>query len=93
MLGYISRFFIQPLRPLLHLKDPTMRTSSEAGYDIAELATNKAFPGERGYFTLLKKDISSPDSMNEKGQEKLWMKTIEWAGITSDNTALKSAFK
>lgn len=93
MLVYMSKFVIQPLRFLLRFMDPTMRTAATAGVDVADLATNKAHPGDRGYFTLLKKDVSAPDSMDEETQQKLWVKTLEWAGITRENTALTVAFE
>ncbi|KAI9784388.1 MAG: hypothetical protein M1816_000859 [Peltula sp. TS41687] len=93
MLVYMSKFVMQPLRPLLRLKDPTMRTAAEAGVDVVDLAMNRAFPGERGYFTLLKRDISSPESRDEKKQRKLWVKSAEWARITRENTALEAAFE
>lgn len=86
MLVYMSRFIIQPLRPLLRLMDPTMRTSAEAGADVIDLATNKAHPGERGYFTLLRKDDSSPESQDKEKQRNLWVKSAEWAGITWKDT-------
>lgn len=70
-----------------------MRTAATAGVDVADLATNKAHPGDRGYFTLLEKDVSAPDSMDEETQQKLWVKTLEWAGITRENTALTVAFE
>ena len=70
-----------------------MRTSASAGVDVAELATNKAHPGERGYFTLLEKDASSPDSMNEETQQKLWVQSLTWAGITPNDVALTNAFE
>lgn len=76
----MSKYIIRPMRPLLRLADPTMRTSSEAGTDVAKLATNEASPGVRGFFTLLKEDFSSPDSLNEKIQEDIWEKTLEWTG-------------
>ena len=70
-----------------------MRTAAEAGADVVDLATNKAYPGERGYFTLLEKDESSPESKDEGKQQKLWVKSAEWAGITPKNTALKVGFE
>lgn len=88
MLYYMSVFIIQPLRFLLRFMDPTMRPAAEAGIDVAELATNKAHPGEHGYFTLLKKDVSAPDSMDEEKQQRLWVKSMEWARIARENTAL-----
>lgn len=91
MLFYMSKFIIQPLRFLLRFMDPTMRTAAKAGIDVADLATNKAYPGERGYFTLLEKDVSAPDSMDEETQQTLWVKSMEWARITRENTALSVA--
>lgn len=67
-----------------------MRTSAEAGADVIDLAVNISHPGERGYFTLLQKDISSPESQGEETQRKLWVKSAEWAGVTSKDTALKT---
>ena len=69
-----------------------MRTAAQAGVDVANLATNNAHPGKRGYFTLLKKDVSAPDSLNAETQQKLWVKSLEWARITRDNTVLTAAF-
>lgn len=89
----MSKYVIRSFRPLLRLMDPTMRTAAQAGVDVVELATNKAHPGERGYLTLLNKDASSPDSLNEDTQRKLWVKTLEWTVITRKSTALKAAFE
>ncbi|KAL8730887.1 MAG: hypothetical protein Q9166_003814 [cf. Caloplaca sp. 2 TL-2023] len=88
MLFYLSKFVIGPLQPLLRFMDPTMRTSAEAGKDVIQLATNEAYPGDRGYFTMLKKDESSPESRDEAKQERLWVKTAEWAGVEDGDTAL-----
>ena len=66
--------------------DPTMRTSAEAGTDVIDLATNKAYPGERGYFTMLQKDDSSRESQDKEKQRKVWVKSAEWAGITWKDT-------
>lgn len=89
MLFYLSKFIIPTLRPLLRFIDPTMRTAAEAGADVVDLATNTAYPSEQGHFTLLAKDSSSPESQDEEKQRKLWIKSAEWARITSENTALK----
>lgn len=62
----MSKFVIRPLQFLLRFMDPTMRTAAKAGVDVVDLATNKAYPGDRGYFTLLKKDVSAPESMDEE---------------------------
>lgn len=87
-LHIVQRFALQPLRPVLRLMDPNMRTAADAGADVIELATNKAYPGERGYLKLLKRESSSPDSLVEEVQQKVWVKSAEWAKITKENTAL-----
>ena len=87
-LVFMSRFVLGPFRPLLRLVDPTLRTAAEAGVDVMQLATNKAYTNERGYFTLLQKDDSSPDSRDEGKQHALWVRSAEWVGITPEKTAL-----
>ncbi|KAK7952545.1 NAD(P)-binding protein [Apiospora aurea] len=85
-----QRFVIQPFMSVLRLlSGPTMRTSRAAGEDVMKLALGTAHPGERGFFTHLKKEESSPESLDEGKQEKLWAKTLEWTKVTTGNTALK----
>ncbi|PYI05735.1 hypothetical protein BO78DRAFT_446881 [Aspergillus sclerotiicarbonarius CBS 121057] len=88
ILRLLSRLVIRPLRPLLRLMDPTMRTAAEAGVDVIELAVSKDYAGEAGFFTLLKKDDSSPESQDGEKQQRLWRKTLEWAQISPKDTAL-----
>ncbi|KAI1735298.1 putative short-chain dehydrogenase [Xylaria scruposa] len=89
---FMSRFVLKPLIPVIkRLADPTFRSSAEAGADIIELAVNVAHPGERGYFTLLKKDQSDTLTLDKDVQMRVWKKSAEWAKITKDNTALKDA--
>lgn len=90
-LAIMQRLVLQPLGPLFHLLIPTMRTSAAAGADIVELALNSKYEGEQGFFTLLKKDESSPESRDEYKQEKLWFKSAEWAGIKTEDIGLGNA--
>lgn len=90
MVQYLSKIIIRPLKPLLQLMDPTIRTAAEAGQDVARLAINEAVPSERGYFTLLKKDESPPESLDERKQEHLWIQSAQWVGITAQDTSLES---
>ncbi|KAI1463400.1 NAD(P)-binding protein [Daldinia caldariorum] len=87
-LRVVQRLVLQPLRPLIRLTDPSYRTAADAGIDVVDLATNNVHPGERGYLLTLKKEPSSPDSYNEDTQEKLWVKSAEWAKITKEDTAI-----
>lgn len=68
--------------------DPTARTVSQAAVDVARLATNDAHPGERGYYTLLTPYEGSQDSQDEKTQEVLWEKSLQWVSITAQDTAV-----
>lgn len=86
----LSKLVVRPLRPLLRLVDPCVRTSADAGTDVARLAINEANPSERGHFILLEKSESSPDSLDEKKQEALWQKSAEWVGVKSQDIALAS---
>ena len=89
----MQTFIFKPfLSPLKYLKGPTLRTAGPAGVDVVELSVNPKYAGKRGFYTLLQEDQSSPDSQDENKQERLWEKTLEWARITGENTALKAAF-
>ena len=68
-----------------------MRTSAEAGVDVIKLATNEAHAGERGYFTLLEEDSSSPESQNQEKQQSLWVKSLGWAKIAAKEHAFEMA--
>ncbi|KAH6655957.1 hypothetical protein BKA67DRAFT_657854 [Truncatella angustata] len=87
-LTILSKFVLRPLRPLLSLMDPTARTAAAAGIDVARLATNEAHPGERGYFTLLTPDQGSKESRDETAQDALWSKSVQWVGLTAQDTPL-----
>jgi hypothetical protein len=68
--------------------DPIARTSGAAGIDTARVAANAAHPGERGFFTLLKRDQAPAVSRDEQTQDAVWTRSAEWAGITQQDTAL-----
>lgn len=90
---FMQKYILKPLSPVMrYLFDPTFRPSSAAGIDMVELAVNGAYNnGERGYFTLLKKDDPDPVVLEEETQLKIWEQTARWAKITKENTALKTA--
>ncbi|TVY81461.1 WW domain-containing oxidoreductase [Lachnellula suecica] len=78
----LTKLVLRPLRPLLSYMDPTARTVAAAGTDVARLAMNEAHPGERGYFTLLTPDQGSRESRDETSQNALWLKSVQWVGLT-----------
>ncbi|ROW09243.1 hypothetical protein VPNG_05898 [Cytospora leucostoma] len=83
MLRCMSSLVIRPFQPLLRMVDPTMRSSAEAGKDIALLATNTAHPSVRGYFTLLEKADSPKASLDEQKQDELWLQSARWIRLLS----------
>lgn len=86
-LRIMSRVIIKPLSPLLRaMVDPTMRSAKDAGVDVIDLAIGKVYMHAEGYFTMRKKDESSAESRDEREQEVLWMKTLEWTGIGEEDT-------
>ena len=89
----MQRFVLQPMQPLLGLFDPTIRTAATAADEMVELAVGKAHPGERGYFVPQLVSASGSDESNNKGkQERLWVKSLEWAKVREGDTALETAF-
>lgn len=88
MLQYMSRLIIQPLRPLLRMMDPTMRTSADAAADIVRLARNDVHSGESGYFILLERSAPPPGSVDEQVAEQLWQASAKWTGVTATDSFL-----
>lgn len=62
-----------------------MWPAAEAAFDVALYMFNSR---SSGYVTHCFFDNSSPDSMDETTQQKLWAQTLAWAGITQESTAL-----
>ncbi|KAK0615334.1 putative short-chain dehydrogenase [Bombardia bombarda] len=89
----LQKYFLRPLLPILKFTAPTLRGSAQGGFDVVELAISPKYAGEKGFYTMLAKDESSPESQDEAKQQSLWAKTLEWARITKDSTALKVAFE
>ncbi|KAK3984535.1 short-chain dehydrogenase [Cladorrhinum sp. PSN332] len=91
-IGLMSRVLIQPLAPLLKLINPHNRSAAVAAEGLIELALGKVHPEGRGYYDLLEEAKSSEESYDKGKQESLWAKSLQWARITADNTALRTAF-
>ncbi|KAK8017788.1 short-chain dehydrogenase [Apiospora rasikravindrae] len=89
-MALMQTFVYKPLLPILRLiMGPTLRTAAPAGHDVIELALNPRYAGQRGYYTLLQKDQSSPDSKDKGKQSGLWAKTLIWAKIHQERTKLQ----
>jgi hypothetical protein len=88
----VMKVVLGPLQPVLKYLIPTLRPVSIAAADLIEISVGEEYRGESGYYVMLQKDISSPESNDEVKQQKLWTKSLAWAEITEDQTALKTAF-
>ncbi|KAI1347637.1 NAD(P)-binding protein [Xylaria sp. FL0043] len=87
----LQRFLFQPFKSVLRLADATMRTAANAAADVVELATSPALD-RGGFYNLLSKTESAPDSYNEEVQDTLWTRTLNWAGINEQNIGLGALF-
>lgn len=88
---FMMKWVLSPLQPLLKFLIPTLRSVTTAGIDLIEISIGEQAT-KGGYYTMMNSDASSPESKDEGKQRKLWSKSLEWAGITQDKTALKTAF-
>lgn len=78
---------------LRRLVDPTWRRSSEAGIDMVEITVNRKYShGERGYYTLLKRDQPDEIVRDVQAQERVWRQAVRWAGVEQDECRLEGAF-
>ncbi|KAI1271140.1 hypothetical protein F5Y07DRAFT_383939 [Xylaria sp. FL0933] len=90
----MQKYLLRPFQPVYRLfGNKVFRSSAQAAVDIVELALNNAQPDARGYFTLLNKDQSAPQSLDPETQRRVWVQSAIWAKITKENTALKMAFE
>ncbi|KAI1876645.1 hypothetical protein JX265_004171 [Neoarthrinium moseri] len=88
-MAVMQTLVLKPLLPLLRfLMGPTIRPAAPAGVDVVDIALDPKFAAERGFFTLLQKDESSPESRDEQTQSRLWTQTLTWVKINKDNTLI-----
>ena len=72
-------FLLKPLFPVLQpLMTPTMRNSATAGQDVVEMTLSPKFARKSGIYTMLEKDQSSPDSLDEEVQNQIRAQTSIW---------------
>jgi hypothetical protein len=72
--------------------DHTMRTSAEAGHDVAEIALSPKYANQRGSYLLLERADCAPESQDKEKQDRLWVKTADWAGLGPGDSPLGSTF-
>lgn len=74
--------------PILKYFTSQIRTTADAGRDLAYLSLDPSFQGRRGYFEGKKETAPSKVAIDEKVQQELWDGCWRWANMTSEETAL-----
>jgi hypothetical protein len=77
------------LLPLIRYLQPSVVTVEEAARPVVDVALAKEYAGQEGYFEGRKKVESSPDSLDEDLQRRLWQKSVEWCGLTAGDSVIK----
>ncbi|KAH7132198.1 short-chain dehydrogenase/reductase-like protein sdr [Dendryphion nanum] len=73
--------FITALFPLMHWLQPRLRLSKHAARDVVDLALSDEFKDQEGHFDLRVPGPTSPESLDETLQRRLWEKSVEWCGL------------
>ena len=88
----MASYLFQPFRPVLRWLDSTIRTSQDAAVDVCELTLSPAYADEIGYYVTLAKADCNPVSLDKEVQDKLWIKSAAWAGVSAADSALGYTF-
>lgn len=73
--------FITALFPLMHWLQPRLRLSKHAARDVVDLALSDEFKDQEGHFDQRVPGPTSPESLDETLQRRLWEKSVEWCGL------------
>ena len=76
------------LLPLLRLLQPRLSSVEQAAKPVIDIAVADEFAGQEGYFEGREKATSSPDSLDEDMQRKLWEKSVAWCGLKPEDTVI-----
>ncbi|TGO65680.1 hypothetical protein BOTNAR_0075g00300 [Botryotinia narcissicola] len=89
---FLMRGVLGPLQPLLKYLVPTLRNTKVAAADLIDISVGKEHRGSSGYYVMLNKDESSPESQDEEKQLRLWKKSMEWIKLNQNQTPLQEIF-
>ncbi|TEY52431.1 hypothetical protein BOTCAL_0258g00010 [Botryotinia calthae] len=85
----LMRGVLGPLQPLLRYLVPTLRNTKIAATDLIDISVGEEYRVSSGYYVMLNKEESSPESQDEEKQLKLWKKSMGWIKISQDQTPLR----
>ncbi|KAL4940596.1 hypothetical protein BDV06DRAFT_230260 [Aspergillus oleicola] len=78
------------LMPLLRHFTSALRTNKDSGRDLVAVGLDAAFAGKRGYYIGQKEDAPAQISHDAEVQKRLWDACWRWAGLTAEETVLRS---
>jgi hypothetical protein len=76
------------LLPLLRLFQPSIMSVEQAAKPVGDIAMSDKYAGQEGYFEGSAKVESSPDSLDEGMQERLWKKSVEWCKLRAEDSII-----
>jgi hypothetical protein len=77
------------LLPLLSYLNPLLTTVEQAAKPVVDIAVADEFAGQEGYFEGRTEKESSPDSLNEEMQRKLWRKSVTWCRLDVEDSVIE----
>jgi hypothetical protein len=77
------------LLPLLQLFLPGLASVAQAAKPVVDIAVADEFAGREGYFEGREAVHSSPESMDQEVQAKLWKKSVEWCGFMREDVVIE----
>jgi len=77
------------LAPLLRLFGLRLITVEQGAKPVVDVAIADEFAGLEGYLESGVKVNSSPDSLDESMQKRLWQQSVAWCGLKSADTVIK----
>jgi hypothetical protein len=77
------------LLPVLRLFLPSIMSVKDAARPVVDIAIGDEYGGQEGYFEGSAKVESSPDSLNEEVQKKLWERSVEWCMLKPGDSVIE----
>jgi hypothetical protein len=77
------------LLPLLRLIQPSLMSVEQAATPVVDIAMSDRYSGQEGYFEGSAKVRSSPDSLDEEMQKRLWEKSVEWCKLRAEDSIIE----
>jgi hypothetical protein len=77
------------LLPLLRLFQPSIMSVEQAAKPVVDVAMANRYAGQEGCYEGSPKVESSPDSLDEEMQRRLWEKSVEWCRLRAQDSVIE----